>query len=100
MVGIDTFDGFPGFANENRTGKAAEAVDRGFSFGDVDIYEPTRAALKHFVPRMPKGAIIVFDQLNSSLWPGESIALHDELGVGNFRIERFSWDSYLSYIVL
>jgi hypothetical protein len=67
---------------------------------DVDIYEPTRAALKHFVPRMPKGAVIVFDQLNSPLWPGESIALLDELGVRNFRIERFSWDTYLSYIVL
>lgn len=67
---------------------------------DVDIYEPTRAALKHFVPRMPKGAIIVFDQLNSPLWPGESIALLDELGVRDLRIQRFTWDTYLSYAVL
>jgi hypothetical protein len=67
---------------------------------DVDIYEPTKAALHHFVPRMPKGAVIVFDELNSNLWPGESIALLDEIGVKNLRIKRFPWDSYISYAVL
>lgn len=67
---------------------------------DVDIYEPTVTALRHFVPRMPKGAIIVFDELNSRLWPGETIALLDELGVRDLRIERFTWDTYLSYAVL
>jgi hypothetical protein len=67
---------------------------------DMDLYEPTRAALRHFLPRMPKGAIVVFDQLNSKLWPGESLALLDEVGVRNVRIERFSWDTYISYAVL
>ncbi len=67
---------------------------------DVDIYEPTKVALKHIVPRMPKGAVIVFDELNSPLWPGESIALLDELGVRDLQIKRFAWDSYLSYAVI
>lgn len=67
---------------------------------DIDLYEPTRCALKHFVPRMPKGSIIVFDELNSKLWPGETIALLDELGVRNIEIKRFSWDTYISYAVL
>ncbi len=67
---------------------------------DVDIYEPTKMALEHFVPRMPKGAIIVFDELNSKLWPGETIALLDQLGVRDIRIERFTWDTYISYAVL
>ena len=31
---------------------------------DFDIEIPTLAALSHLVPRMPKGAAIVFDQLN------------------------------------
>ena len=33
---------------------------------DFDLFEPTKVALEHLVPRMPKGAIIAFDQLNSS----------------------------------
>ncbi len=31
---------------------------------DFDLYEPTAVALKHFLLRMPKGAIIGFDELN------------------------------------
>ena len=26
---------------------------------DMDIFEPTKIALEHFVPRMPKGAVII-----------------------------------------
>ena len=67
---------------------------------DVDVYEPTKAALHHFLPRMPKGAIVVFDELNSKLWPGETLALLDEVGIRNVKIQRFSWDTYISYAVL
>ncbi|MDF1613092.1 TylF/MycF/NovP-related O-methyltransferase [Stygiobacter electus] len=31
---------------------------------DFDIYEPTKKALEIFLPRMCKGAVICFDQLN------------------------------------
>lgn len=36
---------------------------------DVDLYDPTRAALEAFLPRMPKGAVVVFDQLNARIFP-------------------------------
>jgi len=64
---------------------------------DMDIYEPTKVALEHFLPRMPKGALIVFDELNSPLWPGETIAMLEEIGGGRMKVERFPWDSYISY---
>ncbi|MDE2588115.1 MAG: class I SAM-dependent methyltransferase, partial [Patescibacteria group bacterium] len=32
---------------------------------DFDIYKPTKVAIENFVPRMPKGSVIVFDELNS-----------------------------------
>ncbi len=67
---------------------------------DVDIYEPTKIALEHFLPRMPRGAVIVFDELNAKAWPGETIALQETVGVRDLRIQRFSWDTYLSYAVL
>jgi len=67
---------------------------------DIDLYDPTKKALEVFVPRMPKGAIIAFDELNAKIYPGETIAVHEVLGLSNLKIERFSFDSYVSYCVL
>jgi len=47
---------------------------------DLDIYEPTKIALKEFLPRMAKGSIIAFDELNWKSFPGETIATLEELG--------------------
>lgn len=67
---------------------------------DVDVYEPTRTALEYFRERMPKGAVIVFDELNTKRFPGETIAVHEALGLNTLRIERFPFDSYISYAIL
>ncbi len=67
---------------------------------DLDLYEPTKAALKAFLPRMPKGAIIAFDELNAANWPGETQAVLEELGLGKLRIKRFPFDTFISYAVL
>jgi hypothetical protein len=64
---------------------------------DFDIYEPTLAALKHFVPRMPKGAVIAFDELNLKDWRGESIAVLESLKLRELRIERCSFASVMSF---
>ncbi len=67
---------------------------------DVDVYEPTKAALEAFVPRMPRGALIVFDELNAKTFPGETIAADEVLGLRNLRIERLPIDPYISFCVL
>lgn len=67
---------------------------------DVDIYEPTKVALEYLVPRMPKGAIIMFDELNVDLWPGETLAVLDSLGLKNLRIQRVNYQTVASYAVL
>ena len=67
---------------------------------DMDLYEPTQVALQHFVPRMPKGAVIAFDELDNPIWPGETMALLDSLDLRNSRIQRLEWDPYIGYIVL
>jgi hypothetical protein len=69
-------------------------------FLDMDLYEPTRAALQHFVPRMPKGAVLAFDELDNPMWPGETLALLEEVGMGRLRLERLPWDPYIAYAVL
>ncbi len=67
---------------------------------DLDLYEPTKKALEVFLPRMPKGAVIAFDELNAKIFPGETIAVMEQIGLRNLRIERFPFDSYVSYAVL
>lgn len=67
---------------------------------DVDVFGPTKVAIEHLVPRMPKGAIIVFDELNSESWPGETIAVLKTIGIRNLSIQRFSFDSWVSFAVI
>jgi hypothetical protein len=67
---------------------------------DVDLYEPTKVMLETFVPKMPKGGIIVFDELNAKMFPGETVAVDEVLGLKNLSIKRFPFDSYVSYAVL
>ncbi len=66
---------------------------------DCDLYEPTKAALTTFVPRMPKGAVIMFDELCLPEYPGETMALAETLGVGRLRIRRLPFTK-ISYAVL
>jgi hypothetical protein len=67
---------------------------------DFDLYEPTAAAIKAFLPRMPKGAILAFDELNQKQWPGETLAVLDAVGIRNLRIKRFPFTPQISYAVL
>lgn len=69
-------------------------------FLDVDLYEPTKAALEHLVPRMPKGAILAFDQLDNPIWPGEARAVLDTLGFNRLELKRFDWDPYVAYATI
>jgi Macrocin-O-methyltransferase (TylF) len=67
---------------------------------DFDLYEPTIAAINNFLPRMPGGAIIVFDELNNRAWPGETVAVQEAIGIRNLRISRFPFEPHISYAVL
>jgi hypothetical protein len=69
-------------------------------FLDMDLYEPTKVAIEHFVPRMPRGAVIAFDELDNPMWPGETLALLESLGIGRLRLRRLEWDPYIGYAIL
>ena len=69
-------------------------------FLDLDLYEPTAAALRHLLPRMPKGAVLAFDELDNPLWPGETAAVLDEVGINRLELRRFEFDPYIGYAVL
>lgn len=67
---------------------------------DADIYEPTKVAITSLLPRMPKGAIICFDELMVKSYPGETLALLDTIGISNLKLQRFSFEPKISYAVI
>lgn len=69
-------------------------------FIDCDLYDPTHAALKAFLPRMPKGAIVAFDELDNPIWPGETLAALENGLLKGLRLRRLEWDPYIAYAVI
>jgi Macrocin-O-methyltransferase (TylF) len=69
-------------------------------FIDCDLYEPTRAALRAFLPRMPKGAVVAFDELDNPIWPGETLAALEDDVLAGLRLRRLEWDPYIAYAVI
>lgn len=67
---------------------------------DFDLEEPTAVAIDTFLPRMPRGAVLVFDELNNTTWPGETVAVHARIGLQNLRIRRFPFEPHISFAVL
>jgi len=67
---------------------------------DFDIYEPTITALTHLLPRMPKGGVVAFDEVNNSDWPGETLALLEKLDLRHHRLECIEFEPNISFIQL
>ncbi len=67
-------------------------------FLDFDIYKPTITALEHFVPRMPKGSIIAFDELNNPDWPGETQAVLEKFDLNKCPLKCFEFEPNISYL--
>jgi hypothetical protein len=67
---------------------------------DFDIYEPCKVALDNFLSVMPKGSIIVFDELNNPHWPGETEALLEELNINKLEIQNYNFEPNISFFIL
>jgi len=55
---------------------------------DLDLYKPTKDVIELCLSRVPKGGMIVFDELNHKDYPGETTALIETLGIQNLRLRR------------
>lgn len=67
---------------------------------DFDLYEPTKKALEIFLPRMGKGSVIAFDEINDPTWPGETLALLESMDIHNVSINKFPYEPNMAYLVL
>lgn len=66
---------------------------------DFDIYEPTKAALDALLPRVAKGGVVAFDELNCPEFPGETVALLEALDLSRVKLQRLPYDPYISYFI-
>ena len=94
LIKGDAIKTIPKFFNKNKHLIVSLAIL------DFDIYKPTKEALIHLKKRMPKGSIIVFDELSDEYFPGETIALDEVFGISNCEIKRLPFASRVSYLVV
>lgn len=93
LIKGDVKDSFPKFMEENKH------IIVSLLYLDFDLYEPTKLAIEYFYKRMPKGAIIAFDELNIKEWQGETLALLDTIGIENLELKRFIHYPQISYAI-
>jgi hypothetical protein len=67
---------------------------------DFDLYQPTVSALTHLLPRIPKGGIVAFDEVNNPIWPGETRALLEKLELRHHRLECIEYEPNISFVQL
>lgn len=60
---------------------------------DVDLYEPTLAALKAFYPLVVPGGVVIFDEYGMTEWPGESQAVEEYFGSKMPKLNKFPFAS-------
>jgi len=70
------------------------------AYFDFDLYAPTKACLEAIRNRLTKGSIIAFDELNTPELPGETIAVHEVLGINKMAIRRSPLNPLCSYVVV
>ena len=64
------------------------------------IRDSARAyAQEKLLPRVPKGGIVAFDELNFAEFPGETQALVEKVGLQNIALKRLPFCSRISYFV-
>lgn len=66
---------------------------------DMDVYKPTKDVLEKIIPRLTKGSLLVFDELNCQHFPGETTAVQEVLGLNNLTLKRHPHQSYCAWAV-
>jgi hypothetical protein len=66
---------------------------------DMDVYKPTKDVLEKILPRLVKGSVLVFDELNCPNFPGETLALDEVLGLNNVRLVKSNLQPFSSWLL-
>ncbi|MEO0393123.1 MAG: TylF/MycF/NovP-related O-methyltransferase [Pseudomonadota bacterium] len=91
LIKGDVANTFPRWLEDNPHATVAMAIF------DMDIYQPTKDVLERVLDRMPKGAILVFDEFNCPLFPGETQAVDEVLKIRNLALRRHPHQTYCAF---
>lgn len=67
---------------------------------DMDVYAPTKQCLELCLQRMPRGAVLIFDELNCGAFPGETVAVEEVLGVHKLALRKSRYSPYSAYCII
>ncbi len=70
------------------------------AYFDFDLYQPTKACLEAILPRLTRGSVLAFDELNCPDLPGETVAVREVLGLTKYAIRRDPANPLTSWIVI
>jgi len=70
------------------------------AYFDLALYEPTKKCLETIRPYLIKGSVIVFDELNSPAYPGETVALKKVWGADAYKIRKSKFMPGRSYMIV
>ncbi|HTX47082.1 MAG TPA: hypothetical protein VMD48_12405 [Solirubrobacteraceae bacterium] len=70
------------------------------AYFDLDLYEPTRECLEAIRPRLTRGSVIGFDELNHPEFPGETAAVMEVFGLDHVRLRRSRLNTFPCYMVV
>ncbi|WP_345710824.1 TylF/MycF/NovP-related O-methyltransferase [Kineococcus glutinatus] len=70
------------------------------AYFDMDLYEPTRAALDAIRPHVTRGTLVGFDEASHPLYPGETVALREAWGLPDVRLQRTRFAGTPSFFVV
>jgi hypothetical protein len=66
---------------------------------DMDVYKPTRDVLEAILPRLTRGSLLVFDELNCAHFPGETKAVQEVIGLNKLKLRRFPHQPFCAWAV-
>ena len=72
----------------------------GMAIFDMDVYEPTKEVLKSIKNRLFKGSILVFDDINLPEFPGETLALLENIEIRNLKFQSFHGETFGCWTIL
>lgn len=82
---------------ENFLDEHNETIVAMANFG-LGLYEPTLTILQAIKPRLVKGSILVFEDLNQATWPGESKALFEVFDMSEHSLDRLPYCPHISWL--
>lgn len=67
------------------------------NFG-LGLYEPTLELLTLLKPRLQRGSILLFEDLNQAMWPGETKALFEVFSPSEISLQRLPYCPHISFM--